>query len=97
MPPPEDGVITQLNRKRFNSNAVQPAAQASCPQNHGAITGADGNDRHGSKPTDGGESVSSDSDQEPVTCGEAQVGDFIQRNAGGYSEVPSSAAWQCHQ
>lgn len=96
MPPPEDGVITQLNRKRFNSNAVQPAAQAVLRTTEQLLAQTE-NDRHGSKPTDGGESVSSDSDQEPVTCGEAQVGDFIQRNAGGYSEVPSSAAWQCHQ
>lgn len=81
MIPPEDGVVTHLNRQGFNQSAVRPAAKAYLStlaylQEAGA-TGS-----HGQEVREGAESGSSKGG-DGITYGEARIGDFVDYEVGG--------------
>jgi hypothetical protein len=85
--PPEDGVVTYLNRQGFNPNAVRPAAKAFLEtmrylEEFGAT------ESHGA-----GSSGAASSDPTPslfdeVEYGGAEIGDLIQWEVGGSLQLP---------
>lgn len=81
--PPEDGVVTYLNRQGFNPNAVRPAAKAFlATMSYLEELGA--NDSHGD-----GEGEGADSHQPgDVVYGGAAVGDLVQWEANGSLKLP---------
>lgn len=76
--PPEDGVVTYLNRQGFNPSAVGPAAKAFL-QTMAYVEELGVNESHGNQSSAGAESKASNGgDDDVVTYGGAKVGDFIQ-------------------
>lgn len=87
--PPEDGVVTYLNRQGFNPNAVRPAAKAFLEtmrylEEFGAT------ESHGSGSSGVASSDSTPSISEEVEYGGAEVGDLIQWEVGGSLRLPKS-------
>lgn len=79
--PPEDGVVSYLNRQSFNASAIRPAAKAfldtvSYLEEAGANDshGASGAGARGSQPPEG---------KPPLTFGGAKVGDLVQWESQG--------------
>jgi hypothetical protein len=100
MVPPEDGVITYLNRQGFNQSAIKPAARAYLQTlAYLRDAGVGESDSHGAEPTRGAESSSSDmgdGEQKPVPVyGGARVGDCIQWEADGALQfgIPARVRW----
>lgn len=86
MTPPEEGVVTFLNRQGFNKNAIRPAAKAyletlSFLEQMG-VSESHGNDAD--EGADDGESKGSD-----TTFGNAKIGDLIDYESGGAVANPS--------
>lgn len=87
--PPEDGVVTYLNRQGFNPNAVRPAAKAFL-ETMSYLEEIGANDSHGAKPPGGADSIKTPGKDE-VTYGGAAVGDVIQWEANGSLQLPKPA------
>lgn len=81
MVPPEDGVVTHLNRQGFNQNAVRPAAKAYL-STLAYLEEAGASGSHGGGGRDAPES-SALRGGGGVTYGEARVGDLIDYEIGG--------------
>lgn len=86
MTPPEEGVVTFLNRQGFNKNAIRPAAKAyletlSFLEQMG-VSESHGNDAD--EGADEGESKGGD-----TTFGNAKIGDLIDYESGGAVANPS--------
>ncbi len=81
--PPEDGVITYLNRQGFNPTAIKPAARAFL-QTMEFVKEINGNESHGNEKPKGPESLNPDPDESRnKVFGGAKVGDFIQWESQG--------------
>lgn len=79
--PPEDGVVTHLNRQGFNQSAVRPAAKAYLSTlAYLQEMGASGS--HGHRVLDDAESGASKGG-EGITYGEARVGDLVDYELNG--------------
>ena len=81
MIPPEDGVVTHLNRQGFNPSAVRPAAKAYL-STLAYLEEAGVSESHGERPEPGVESAASKGGGS-ATFGGARVGDLIQWESGG--------------
>lgn len=82
--PPEEGVITYLNRQGFNPSAVKPAAKAFLQtMSYVEELSASGSHRNQSS-----EDVESGSSNDDVTYGGARVGDFVQWESQGTLQFP---------
>jgi hypothetical protein len=77
--PPEDGVVTYLNRQGFNPSAVRPAARAFL-QTMEYIESLRVNDSHGSKPQEQSAPTMTNVDR---SFGGAKVGDLVQWESQG--------------
>lgn len=91
MVPPEDGVITWLNRQGFNQSAIRPAAKAYL-QTLRFLEEAGVTESHGTTSDDASESKASEGERDdqphsPVFGG-ARVGDFIQWESQGALQFP---------
>ncbi len=86
MTPPEDGVLTYLNRQGFNQSAIKPAARAYL-QTLSYLEEAGASESHGVGAPGTAESVASDDGGTPeradTVYGGARVGDLIQWESGG--------------
>ncbi len=83
--PPEDGVVTYLNRQGFNQSAIKPAARAYL-QTLAFLEEAGASESHGSAVDDGPDSSLPEGDagdDAGLTYGGARVGDHIQWETGG--------------
>lgn len=82
--PPEDGVVTYLNRQGFNPTAVKPAARAFL-QTMAFIEELRASESHSSKSPKGAESGQSQLGGDPAAKprGGAQIGDLIQWESQG--------------
>lgn len=78
--PPEDGVVTHLNRQGFNPSAVKPAAKAFL-QTMEYIQELDESESHGNQSSNGAES--GQLEDEGLSYGGARVGDFVQWDQNG--------------
>lgn len=96
--PPEDGIITYLNRQGFNQTATKPAARAYL-QTLAFLEEAGATESHGAGERPGAESPSPDvetgGETPSVTFGGAHVGDLIQWESGGalQFEKPLRVRW----
>ena len=80
--PPEDGVITYLNRQGFNQSAIRPAARAYLEtllflEQQGA------NESHEIEPRDRSDSSTPKDGETKITYGGARIGDWIDYESGG--------------
>jgi hypothetical protein len=84
--PPEDGVMTYLNRQGFNQSAIKPAARAYL-QTLSYLEETDASESHGAREGVGVVSSLPDDDAgaaaTPVVYGGARVGDIIQWESQG--------------
>lgn len=82
--PPEDGVVTYLNRQGFNPNAIRPAAKAFL-QTMAYLEELGATESHGDVGTVGSESDGSDegNGSDKPTFGGARVGDLVQWESQG--------------
>ena len=85
--PPEEGVVTFLHRQGFNPTAIRPAAKAFL-QTMSYLEELRAIESHGSKPSNGRESATSDGKPAAETYGGAQVGDFVQWESQGAFQFP---------
>ena len=86
--PPEDGVVTYLNRQGFNPSAVKPAAKAFL-QTMAYMEELGATKSHGSPGASPQESERSGGEHLP-TYGGAHVGDLIQWEANGVLQLPTA-------
>lgn len=84
--PPEDGVVTYLNRQGFNPSAVRPAAKAFL-QTMAYVEELGANESHGNKSQENAESGVSDGGN-TATYGGAKVGDLVQWESQGALQFP---------
>jgi hypothetical protein len=84
MIPPEDGVITYLNRQGFNKSAVRPAAKAYL-QTLLFLEESGANESHGATPLNAADSTlpKQAADEGSTVYGGAKVGDLIQWEIDG--------------
>jgi hypothetical protein len=82
MTPPEDGVLTYLNRQGFNQSAIRPAAKAYL-QTLLFLEESGASDSHGSSKADEPKPATPEGDGSSVTHGSARVGDLIDYEVGG--------------
>jgi hypothetical protein len=83
MIPPEDGVITYLNRQGFNKSAIRPAAKAYL-QTLLFLQESGANESHGTSSPKGADSpLPKQSEEGSTVYGGAKVGDLIQWEVGG--------------
>lgn len=80
--PPEDGVVTYLNRQGFNPNAIKPATKAFL-QTLGFLEELGVTESHGSGPEKARELGSLDGDAATATYGGARAGDLVQWESSG--------------
>lgn len=96
--PPEDGVVTYLNRQGFNQSAIKPAARAYL-QTLAFLEEAGANDSHGAETPKGSQyelpNEEAPGQREDTKFGGAHVGDLIQWEAGGAFrfESPLRVRW----
>jgi hypothetical protein len=93
--PPEDGVITYLNRQGFNATAVKPAAKAFL-QTMTFVEELGGSESNGVKPDGGGESLSPSAEAKTAAVrGGAKVGDLVQWESHGALQLsqPQRVRW----
>lgn len=83
--PPEDGVVTYLNRQGFNPNAVRPAAKAFL-ETMSYLEELGANDSHGAGAVAGADSTPPGD----VVYGGAAVGDLVQWESNGSLKLPES-------
>jgi hypothetical protein len=87
MIPPEDGVITYLNRQGFNKSAIRPAAKAYL-QTLLFLQESGANESHGAGSLKGADSPSPKQNDEVSTVyGGAKVGDLIQWEIDGVLQM----------
>lgn len=79
--PPEDGVVSYLNRQNFNANAIRPAAKAFL-DTLSYLEEAGANDSHGANGHGARESKPPEN-KSPLTFGGAKLGDFVQWESQG--------------
>lgn len=84
--PPEDGVITYLNRQGFNPNAVRPAAKAFL-QTMEYIEELRETESHGNDKS-AGANYSNASGEKSIAFGGAKLGDLIQWESQGSLQFP---------
>lgn len=84
--PPEEGVVTYLNRQGFNPNAIRPAAKAFL-QTIDYVGELRASESHVLGGDDASESESPDAGGSIVTYGEARVGDLVQWESGGVLQL----------
>lgn len=82
MLPPEDGIVTYLNRKGFNPNAIRPAVKAYL-QTLLFLKEAGADESHGAEQSKSAASGIPEGDEQAVTYGGARVGDTINYESGG--------------
>jgi hypothetical protein len=87
--PPEDGVVTYLNRQGFNPNAVRPAAKAFL-ETMSYLEELGANESHGLQQRAGADS-SPPPGSSKTEYGGAAVGDLIQWEANGSLQFPKPA------
>jgi hypothetical protein len=96
--PPEDGVITYLNRQGFNQSAIKPAARAYL-QTLMFLEEAGASDSHGAETSKGQQSELPSEDaraqREDIKFGGARVGDLVQWESGDTLrfETPLRVRW----
>ncbi len=83
MTPPEDGVVTYLNRQGFNQTAIRPAAKAFL-QTMAFLEETGASESHGKGDGDGAESASSQGDGRAIIYGGARVGDLVDFEVDGF-------------
>lgn len=82
MTPPEDGVITYLNRQGFNRTAVRPAAKAYL-ETLLYLREMGASESHGNEQSRGADSEEPDEEDDVRRFGGAKVGDLIQWEVSG--------------
>lgn len=95
--PPEDGIVTYLNRQGFNQTATKPAARAYL-QTLAFLEEAGATESHGAMPPADAESSPPDAagnPEPPAGYGGAHVGDLVQWESGGALrfEKPLRVRW----
>lgn len=82
MIPPEDGVVTYLNRQGFNQSAIRPAAKAYL-QTLNFLQEAGVTESHGERPQEAANPTPQEGGGSAITYGGARVGDLIDYESGG--------------
>ena len=82
MMPPEDGIVSYLNRKGFNQTAIRPAAKAYL-RTLLFLEEAGASESHGLEQPEEDDAGTPDGDGIKITYGGARVGDWVDYESGG--------------